>query len=65
MHYGLFSSWNGDAAITDQGAALMEAAAAETHASRRLELWASLVRRQMQTTYDVISIHRQAAASDP
>ena len=45
--------------------ALMEAAASEAHASRRLQLWASLVRRQMQTSYDVISIHRQAAASDP
>lgn len=44
---------------------LMEAAAAEAHASRRLQLWASLVRWQMETSYDVISIHRQAAASDP
>ncbi len=40
-------------------------AAAEPDASRRLVLWAKLVRQQMETSYDVISIHRQAAASDP
>ena len=44
---------------------LMAQAAAEPDASRRLELWAQLVRQQMETSYDVISIHRQAAASDP
>jgi AcrR family transcriptional regulator len=40
-------------------------AATEPDASRRLHLWARLVRRQMVTSYDVIAIHRQAAASDP
>ena len=44
---------------------LMARAAAEPDASRRLGLWAQLVRQQMETSYDVISIHRQAAASDP
>jgi AcrR family transcriptional regulator len=44
---------------------LMAQAAAEPNASRRLRLWAQLVRQQMETSYDVISIHRQAAASDP
>lgn len=44
---------------------LMAQAAAEPDASRRLRLWAQLVRQQMETSYDVISIHRQAAASDP
>ncbi len=44
---------------------LMASARAEPDSRRRLELWAQLVRQQMQTSYDVISIHRQAAASDP
>ena len=44
---------------------LMARAAVEPDVSRRLELWAQLVRQQMETSYDVISIHRQAAASDP
>lgn len=44
---------------------LMAQASAEPDASRRLGLWAKLVRQQMETSYDVISIHRQAAKSDP
>ncbi|WP_306895050.1 TetR/AcrR family transcriptional regulator [Agromyces albus] len=44
---------------------LMAQAAAEPEAPRRLELWARLIRQQMETSFDVISIHRQAAASDP
>ena len=44
---------------------LMAQATTEPDASRRLGLWAKLVRQQMETSYDVISIHRQAAASDP
>jgi AcrR family transcriptional regulator len=44
---------------------LMAQATKEPDASRRLGLWAKLVRQQMETSYDVISIHRQAAASDP
>ena len=44
---------------------LMARADAEPDARRRLGLWAQLVRQQMETSYDVISIHRQAAASDP
>jgi AcrR family transcriptional regulator len=43
---------------------IMEQAAAEPDAARRLELWAQLVRQQMETSYDVISIHRQAARAD-
>ena len=44
---------------------LMARAARESDAARRVELWAQLVRQQMETSYDVISIHRQAAAADP
>jgi AcrR family transcriptional regulator len=44
---------------------LMEQAAAEPDPARRLELWAKLIRQQMETSYDVISIHRQAARADP
>ncbi len=44
---------------------LMARADAEPDARRRLALWAQLVRQQLETSYDVISIHRQAAASDP
>ena len=44
---------------------LMAEAAAETDAPRRLELWAQLIRQQMESSFDVISIHRQAAAADP
>ena len=44
---------------------LMAQAAAEPKAQRRLELWARLIRQQMETSYDVIAIHREAARSDP
>ena len=44
---------------------LMAQAAAESQAQRRLELWARLIRQQMETSYDVIAIHREAARSDP
>ncbi len=44
---------------------LMQQAAAEPDAARRLELWASSIRQQMETSYDVIAIHRQAAHADP
>jgi AcrR family transcriptional regulator len=44
---------------------LMEQAAAEPDAANRLKLWAKLIRQQMETSYDVISIHRQAARADP
>lgn len=44
---------------------LMAEAAAQPDASRRLELWARLIRQQMETSYDVIAIHRDAARSDP
>jgi hypothetical protein len=27
--------------------------------------WTQLVRQQMETSFDVISIHREAAAADP
>ena len=43
---------------------LMAQAAAEPKADRRLELWARLIRQQMETSYDVIAIHREAARSD-
>jgi AcrR family transcriptional regulator len=44
---------------------LMAEAAAEPEADRRLQLWARLIRQQMETSYDVIAIHREAARSDP
>ncbi|MDQ3825511.1 MAG: TetR/AcrR family transcriptional regulator [Actinomycetota bacterium] len=44
---------------------LMAQAAAEREGARRLALWAKLIRQQMETSYDVISIHRQAAQADP
>ena len=43
---------------------LMADAASEPEAQRRLELWARLIRQQMETSYDVIAIHRDAARSD-
>ncbi len=43
---------------------LTEQAQAEPDPARRLELWAKLVRQQMETSYDIISIHRQAALAD-
>ena len=45
--------------------ALMAEAADEPDPQRRLRLWATIVRRQMETSYDVIAIHREAARSDP
>ena len=44
---------------------LTRQAEAEPDAARRLELWAKLVRQQMESSYDIISIHRQAARADP
>ena len=45
--------------------ALMARAAEEPEPETRLRLWAKLIRQQMETSYDVISIHRQAARADP
>lgn len=44
---------------------LMAQAAAEPDAATRLHVWAKLIRQQMETSFDVISIHRQAARADP
>ena len=44
---------------------LMAEAEGESQVHRRLELWAQLIRQQMETSYDVIAIHRDAARSDP
>ena len=44
---------------------VMAEAAGEPEADRRLQLWARLIRQQMETSYDVIAIHREAARSDP
>jgi AcrR family transcriptional regulator len=44
---------------------IMEQAASEDDPVEKLRLWARLVRQQMETSYDVISIHRQAAWADP
>jgi AcrR family transcriptional regulator len=43
---------------------LMAEAAGEPEAARRLQLWARLIRQQMETSYDVIALHREAARSD-
>jgi hypothetical protein len=40
-------------------------AEAEPDAARRLQLWAKSIRQQMESSYDIISIHRQAARADP
>ncbi len=39
-------------------------AEAEPDAARRLQLWAKSIRQQMESSYDIISIHRQAARAD-
>jgi AcrR family transcriptional regulator len=44
---------------------LMAEATAARSVTQRLGLWAQLVRKQMETSYDVIAIHRDAARSDP
>ena len=44
---------------------LMEQAQAESDTARRLALWARSIRQQMESSYDIISIHRQAARADP
>lgn len=44
---------------------LMSEAAGQSDVNRRLELWAQLIRQQMETSYDIIAIHREAARSDP
>lgn len=44
---------------------LMDEAASESDPHRRLELWAQSIRQQLETSYDVIAIHRQAARSNP
>lgn len=36
----------------------------EPDAAKRLTLWAKQTRQQMESSYDIISIHRQAARSD-
>ena len=38
---------------------------AEPDPARRLRLWATMIRQQMESSYDIISIHRQAARADP
>ena len=44
---------------------LMEQVLAEPDAAKRLALWAKSIRQQMESSYDIISIHRQAARADP
>jgi AcrR family transcriptional regulator len=44
---------------------LMAEAASEGDPRRRLEFWARSIRQQLETSYDVIAIHRQAARSNP
>ena len=43
---------------------LMAAAAEEPDPQKQLRLWARLVRQQMETSYDIIAIHREAARVD-
>ena len=49
-----------DSKITE----LMEQMEDESDPERRLRLWAKLIRQQMESSYDIISIHRQAARAD-
>lgn len=44
---------------------IMAQAAGTADPTERLALWAKLIRQQMETSYDIISIHRQAAQADP
>lgn len=44
---------------------LMAEATSEGDPRRRLGLWARSIRQQLETSYDVIAIHRQAARSNP
>jgi AcrR family transcriptional regulator len=44
---------------------LLAEAAEQPEVQQRLQLWAQLIRQQMETSYDVIAIHRDAARSDP
>jgi len=43
---------------------LTRQAEAEPDVAKRLELWAKSIRQQMESSYDIISIHRQAARAD-
>lgn len=43
---------------------LTERIAAEPDPAKRLHLWAKSIRQQMESSYDIISIHRQAARAD-
>ena len=43
---------------------LMQRIEGEPDPAQRLALWAKLIRQQMESSYDVISIHRQAARAD-
>ncbi|MDP1794333.1 MAG: helix-turn-helix domain-containing protein [Acidimicrobiales bacterium] len=44
--------------------ALMDQAAVEPDSAERLRIWARLIRQQMETSYDVIAIHREAARAE-
>lgn len=44
---------------------LAEQIGAEPDPAKRLHLWAKSIRQQMESSYDIISIHRQAALADP
>lgn len=44
---------------------LTEQIEAEPDPATRLHLWAKSIRQQMESSYDIISIHRQAAQADP
>jgi hypothetical protein len=58
---GISSGGKGHSKIPE----LMAQAAAGPEAAKRLQVWAKLIRQQMETSYDVISIDRQAARADP
>jgi len=58
---GLRGVMRGEAEVTS----LITAAIEEPDPDRKLELYARQVRQQMQRSYDVIAIHREASRADP
>jgi AcrR family transcriptional regulator len=70
--YAVYRSKNGilhelrDTVLRQPAAeALYEDAMGEAHAERKLELFASSIRRRWEFGHDVVAIHRDAAATDP
>jgi len=70
--YAVFGSKAGILRVLREGllhqpeaARLYEAAITEPNSARKLELFAASIRHRWETGQDIVSIHEQAAASDP